>query len=166
MKLTAVVDGTAVVLELHEATSNGSARAEIDGAFYDVEVQQVEPGIYWLRWKGRSVEISVSPERGNYVASIGKSRLPIEIIDSRAALRRALHHGHDGLVEIRAPMPGKVIRVLVAEGQEVQANQGIVVVEAMKMQNEIKSPKGGVVKKMAVAEGITVSSGDLLATVE
>ena len=63
-------------------------------------------------------------------------------------------------------MPGKVIKLLVAEGAEVQANQGIVVLEAMKMQNEIKSPKKGVVRKLGVTEGAAVNSGDLLATVE
>jgi len=67
---------------------------------------------------------------------------------------------------VRAPMPGKVIKVLVAEGTEVLVNQGIVVLEAMKMQNEIKSPKNGIVRKLAVTDGAPVNSGDLLATVE
>ena len=63
-------------------------------------------------------------------------------------------------------MPGKVIKVLVAEGTEVLVNQGIVVLEAMKMQNEIKSPKNGIVRKLGVTDGAPVNSGDLLATVE
>jgi len=63
-------------------------------------------------------------------------------------------------------MPGKVIRVLVNEGDSVQANEGILVMEAMKMQNEIKSPKNGIVKKVGVTAGICVNSGDLLAEVE
>ena len=63
-------------------------------------------------------------------------------------------------------MPGKVVKLLVAEGAEVQANQGIVVLEAMKMQNEIKSPKQGVVRKLDVTQGAAVNAGDLLATVE
>ena len=63
-------------------------------------------------------------------------------------------------------MPGKVIKVLVAEGAEVQPNQGIVVLEAMKMQNEIKSPKKGVVQKIVAAEGANVNAGDVLAVVE
>jgi biotin carboxyl carrier protein len=63
-------------------------------------------------------------------------------------------------------MPGKVIRILAAESSEVEAGQGIVVVEAMKMQNEIKSPKKGVVRKMVAAEGAAVNAGDVLAVVE
>jgi biotin carboxyl carrier protein len=90
----------------------------------------------------------------------------VEIIDTRAAFRRAAQHEQDGVVQIRAPMPGKVIKLLVAEGAEVEPNQGIVVLEAMKMQNEIKSPKKGVVRKLGVKEGAAVNSGDLLATVE
>jgi biotin carboxyl carrier protein len=90
----------------------------------------------------------------------------VEILDARNALRRAARHGPEGAMEIRAPMPGKIVRVLVAEGAEVEANQGLLVMEAMKMQNEIKSPKKGVVKKLAVKEGAAVSSGDTLAAVE
>ena len=63
-------------------------------------------------------------------------------------------------------MPGKVVRVLVKENSEVDAGQGVVVVEAMKMQNEIKSPKKGVVRKMIAAEGASVNAGDVLAVVE
>jgi len=65
-----------------------------------------------------------------------------------------------------APMPGKVVRILAAESAEVEAGQGIVVVEAMKMQNEIKSPKKGVVRKVVAAEGAAVNAGDVLAVVE
>ena len=63
-------------------------------------------------------------------------------------------------------MPGKVVRVLVAQGTEVEAGQGLVVVEAMKMQNEVKSPKRGVVQKMVATEGATVNAGEVLAIVE
>ena len=63
-------------------------------------------------------------------------------------------------------MPGKIVRLLVTEKSEVEAGQGIVVVEAMKMQNEIKSPKKGVVQKILVAQGASVNAGDVLAIVE
>ena len=65
-----------------------------------------------------------------------------------------------------APMPGKVVRFLVTANSTVEAGQGVVVVEAMKMQNEIKSPKKGRVVKLAVAEGAAVNAGDVLAIVE
>ena len=63
-------------------------------------------------------------------------------------------------------MPGKVVRVLVAEGDAVQKGDGVIVVEAMKMQNEMKSPKDGVVSKIKIAEGDTVSAGDILVVIE
>jgi biotin carboxyl carrier protein len=63
-------------------------------------------------------------------------------------------------------MPGKIVRVIVHEGDEVEAGQGLIVVEAMKMQNEIKAPKKGKVTKITVAEAATVNAGDLLMIVE
>ncbi len=68
--------------------------------------------------------------------------------------------------EIRSPMPGKIVRVLMTEGESVVVGQGIVVMEAMKMQNEIKSSMAGRIRKIAVVEGETVRSGDLIAIVE
>ena len=71
-----------------------------------------------------------------------------------------------GRQEVVAPMPGKIVRVLVAAGQNVEVGQGLVVVEAMKMQNEIKSPKKGTIQKILVSEGAAVNAGDVLAIVE
>ncbi|PYR99984.1 MAG: hypothetical protein DMG16_16725 [Acidobacteria bacterium] len=165
MKYTAMIEGKRVEIELNRK-ENGVIEAEIGGRFYRVEGKAVEPGIYWFTWNNRSLEIGVTQTPDSYVASLGGHRIPVEIVDARSALRRAAQHDHDGLVQIRAPMPGKVIKVLVAEGAEVQANQGIVVLEAMKMQNEIKSPKKGTVRKLGVKDGAPVNSGDFLATVE
>jgi biotin carboxyl carrier protein len=72
----------------------------------------------------------------------------------------------EGVQEINSSMPGKIIKILVAEGDEVEQGQGLVVVEAMKMENEIKSPKAGVVKKVGVKEGEAVEAGALLVVVE
>ena len=165
MKFTAIVEGQPVEIEVNR-TENGVIEAEIGGRSYRLEAKAVEPGVYWFTWNNRSLEITVTQNRDSYVASLAGHRIAVEILDARNALHRAAQHGHDGAVQIRAPMPGKVIKVLVAEGTEVLVNQGIVVLEAMKMQNEIKSPKNGVVRKLAVTDGAPVNSGDLLATVE
>ena len=82
---------------------------------------------------------------------------------ARAAARRL---PGDGPVEVRAQMPGKIIQVLVAPGDIVEAGQGLVVVEAMKMQNEMKAPKGGRVARVHAREGATVTAGEPLAVVE
>ncbi len=165
MKYTAIIGGERIEIELTRPTP-GTLAAKIDGTLYDLAAKTVEPGVYWLNWQNRSLEFAVTPDGENYTVSFSGRRLSVEMADSRTALKRALQHGQDGVVEVRAPMPGKIVKVLVAEGAEVEANAGIIVMEAMKMQNEIKSPKKGTVRKLSVGEGTAVSSGDILATVE
>ena len=165
MKYTAIVDQQRLEIELEKSGAHG-LEARIGGRLYSVESKEVEPGVYWVNWNNRSLEITVTPGAEGYTVSIDRHRIAVEVLDARTALKKAAQHGHDGLVELRAPMPGKVVKLLVAEGAEVAANQGILVMEAMKMQNEIKSPKKGIVKKLTAAEGVAVNSGDVLATVE
>jgi biotin carboxyl carrier protein len=165
MKYTAIIDGERLEIELVRA-ERGVIQAEIGGEKYVLDVQAVEPGVYWFRWKDRSIEISVTPNTDTYVVSVNGQRIDVEIIDARGALRKAAQHGHAGTVELRAPMPGKVVKLLVSEGAAVDMNQGLLVIEAMKMQNEIKSPKKGTVQKLGVKETAAVNAGDLLAIVE
>src|ERR1700726_648848 len=90
-----------------------------------------------------------------------------EGVDPRAW--RARRHGAleaEGRQQILAPMPGKIIRVLVQTGEKVQAGQGLLVVEAMKMQNEIRSPKSGSVGRLLVKEGQPVNAGEVLAWID
>ena len=165
MKYTAIVDGERLDVALVR-TITGAIEAEIDGKKYVLDLQSVEPGVYWLQWRNRSIEISVSPNGDGYAVSVSGRRLSVEVVDSRAALSKAGRQGDAGTVELRAPMPGKVVKVLVREGDSVQSNQGLIVIEAMKMQNEVKSPRSGVVRKLGVKENAAVNSGDLLAIVE
>jgi biotin carboxyl carrier protein len=98
---------------------------------------------------------------------MGSERFAVEVRDPRSLRSRRAATGQEaGPAKILAPMPGKIIRVLAAEGGEVEAGQGLVVVEAMKMQNEIKATKKGRVTRIAVKEGSAVNAGDLLAIVE
>ncbi len=98
---------------------------------------------------------------------IGSERFAAEVRDPRSLRsRKAAAGAGEGPQKITAPMPGKVVRILVKQGDAVEAGQGVLVVEAMKMQNEIKSPKKGTVQKIAVAEGGSVASGDALAIIE
>ncbi len=165
MKYTAVVQGENLEIELNRK-AHGVIEARVDGRSYVFEGKAVEPGIYWLTWNNQSLEIGVTRSLDGYVVSLAGSQVPVEILDARTALRRAAHQAHSGVVHIRAPMPGKVVKLLAAEGAEVEANQGIVILEAMKMQNEIKAPKKGVVSKLGVTEGAAVNSGDLIATMD
>ena len=164
MRYAAIIDGELVEIELTKSGAN--LEAKIADEKYAIDAKLVEPGVYWFNWNNRSMEISVVPNGDGYVVSLEGRRVAVEIVDARRALRKAAQHGQDGAVELQAPMPGKIVKVLVSEGAKVRANQGIVVMEAMKMQNEIKSPKAGVVKKLGVKEGTPVNAGDLLAVVE
>ena len=164
MKYTAIVDGSNVEIEVTRSARH--IEAKIAGEKYVLDVQQVESGVYWLEWKSRSIEISVTTSRDGYVVAIDGQQIEVEIVDPRDALRKAAQQGHAGLVELRAPMPGKVVKVLVQEGGEVDLNQGLIVIEAMKMQNEVKSPKKGIVRKVGVKETAAVNAWDLLAVVE
>jgi biotin carboxyl carrier protein len=98
---------------------------------------------------------------------VGSARYSAELRDPRSLrARQRAGIGEEGARKLLAPMAGKVVRVLAPEKSEVEAGQGVIVVEAMKMQNEIKSPKKGVVQKILAAEGAPVSAGDVLAIVE
>lgn len=98
---------------------------------------------------------------------VGANHYAVTIVDPKR-LRGATGAGAhaDGSARIVAPMPGKIVRVLAAKGSEVEAGAGIVVVEAMKMQNEMKSPKAGIVVAINVEVGATVNGGDVLAVIE
>ncbi|MBI1896102.1 MAG: biotin/lipoyl-binding protein [Acidobacteria bacterium] len=127
----------------------------------EASVIEVEPGRYSVLLEGRSFEAAVNAG----TVEIAGHSYSVAVEDPRAARRPrdVVHEGHE---TVAAPMPGKVVKVLVAEGDEVKRGQGIVIVEAMKMQNEMKSPRPGRVLSLRAVEGATVSAGDVLAVVE
>ncbi|USN51955.1 MAG: acetyl-CoA carboxylase biotin carboxyl carrier protein subunit [Myxococcales bacterium] len=129
--------------------------ALIDNKSYDLEVddqdQSSDPldGRLTIRVRGRIVRLEMLEERRKKMKDAQSSQF-----------------SHAGLAQIQSPMPGKVLRYLVSEGDEVKEGQGIVVIEAMKMENELQSPKEGLVKSISSSEGATVSSGALLMVIE
>jgi biotin carboxyl carrier protein len=164
MKYEAEIDGRRASIEMDER--DGRIRATVDGRGYDLEVARPEEGVYLLSsgdhvyeahvWSGESKSISVKLRGRLFTANI---------ID-RKHRRSAAETAGEGQQFLTAPMPGKVVRVLLSAGDEVAAGQGVVVVEAMKMQNEVKSPKSGRVVEVRVAEGATVNANQVLAVVE
>lgn len=160
---------------------------QIDDKNYRLELAQVQ-GKWECRLDGQPVEIdAIIPRRD--VMSILVNGQAFEIKRERTAVdlhlwvgpvryaatlrdprslrsRRSSGEGSDGPRKLVAAMPGRVVRLLVDEGAEVEAGQGIVVVEAMKMQNEMKSPKKGIVRKLVAAVGANVNAGDVLAVVD
>jgi biotin carboxyl carrier protein len=98
---------------------------------------------------------------------LGSARYAVDVQDPRSLRTRRAAAGADiGPQKLNAPMPGKIVRVAVAQGEDVKAGQSVIVMEAMKMQNEMKSPKNGKVRKILTSEGSTVNAGDTLAIIE
>jgi biotin carboxyl carrier protein len=124
-----------------------------------------EPGVYSVLLDGRIYDARVEETADGLVVVIDGYRFEIEVRDPRRWSRKGAARGADGVQMVLAPMPGKVVRVLVAPGDEVAAGQGLLVVEAMKMQNEMKAARAGKILSVTVKEGATVTAGEVLATI-
>jgi biotin carboxyl carrier protein len=125
-------------------------------------VAQVEPGVYSVLLEGRSFEARAIRTEGGLRLELDGRRFTAEVRDPRDRGQKAEAALGVGRQNVAAPMPGKVIRVLVREGDAVEVGQGLVVVEAMKMQNEMKALRDGNVVEVRVRDGETVSAGDVL----
>jgi biotin carboxyl carrier protein len=161
MKLSIVVDGRPMELAL-ERGGGDTWRANGEEA----SVLEVERGIYSVLFGGRSFEARVERVENGIVVDIGPRRFQIEVHDPRRLTRRGSALDRGGRARVASPMPGKVVRVLVAEGEEVRAGQGLLIIEAMKMQNEMKAPKAGRVVSLMAREGAAVAAGEPLAAIE
>jgi biotin carboxyl carrier protein len=128
----------------------------------EVSVETPQPGVYSVLLDGRSYDARV--EDGAVI--VCGHRFEIEVRDPRRYSRQSAAGARSGVQRVAAPMPGKVVRVLVAVGDAVEAGQGIVVVEAMKMQNEMKAARSGIIASLSAKAGATVAAGDVLATIE
>jgi acetyl/propionyl-CoA carboxylase alpha subunit len=151
VKLKAIIGETEEEVKLE--LDGGRVSARIGARSYKLEVREIEPGNYLFFLNGRVRELRVDHR--------------IKIVDPKR-LRSGQNSGahHHGVAQIVAPMPGKVVRVQVEPGTEVKKGVGVVIVEAMKMQNEMKAPRGGVVVRVNVKPGDTVNAGDVLAELE
>ena len=159
------VDGKAHRLELARKEDQWECR--LDGRAVAIDPVLLRRDVLSLLIDDVSYEVRREQTVSGLRLSIGSARYSIELRDPRSLQsRRAESGAAEGKKKIVAPMPGKVVRVLVKQGAEVQAGQGVVVVEAMKMQNELKSPKQGIVQKVMAVEGANVNAGDVLLIVE
>jgi biotin carboxyl carrier protein len=139
----------------------------LDGRAIQVDAIIPRRDVLSLIIDGRSYEIKREQTATGLHLWVGGTRFVVELRDPRSLRSRQKTAGNEkGPVKIAAPMPGRVVRVLITENHEVAAGQGLIVVEAMKMQNEIKSPKKGIIKKILVSPGTAVNPGDILAVVE
>jgi len=138
----------------------------VDGREFEADAVEVGPGAYSILIQGASFEAQVESAAAGLVVTVGPRRIPVRVADPRQWQgRRGGSVEAEGRQQIVAPMPGKVVRLLVAQGETVDAGRGLLVVEAMKMQNEIRSPKSGTVEKLLVTEGQAVNAGEVVAVV-
>jgi biotin carboxyl carrier protein len=144
--------------------------AEIDDRRYELDVHESAAGRYLVIADGLVLNCRVEgrPESGKRVdVVVGTAQYSVTLTDPKRLRSAAGLVGHaDDVARIVAPMPGKVVRILVAIGDQVNAGAGIVVVEAMKMQNEMKTPKAGRVTAVSAELGATVNAGEVLAVIE
>jgi biotin carboxyl carrier protein len=142
-------------------------RITLDGQPVTVDAAEIAPKTLSLLLDGQCFEFSVTPlTDGKLKLQTGTQEFTAEVIDPRVWSGR--RHGHveaEGRQQIVAPMPGKIVRLLVKAGDHVEAGQGLLVVEAMKMQNEIRSPKSGTVERVLATEGQPVNAGEILCVV-
>ena len=161
MMFEATADGRTIRVEVRG--QDGRYTVVLDGR--PLEVDARETGRHFLRVLrgGRSYEAGIEKRPGGYTVVLTDDVVAVDIMDATRASPPARVSGPARIV---APMPGRLVRVLVSPGQEVQAGQGLVVVEAMKMENEIRTPRSGRVKAVPAREGQAVEAGALLVVVE
>jgi biotin carboxyl carrier protein len=164
MKLQIAIDGVPDGIEIFAPAPACRFRLGA-GAVRDAQVEEPETGVYSVLIDGRSYEARVEEHPNFLEVVIDGYRFEIEVRDPRRWSSGTSGRGHDGVQTVAAPMPGKVVRVLAASGDAVEQGQGLVVVEAMKMQNEMKAPRAGRVLSVAAREGATVTAGEVLLTI-
>lgn len=166
MTYDVVVDGNTHRLELTRGESTW--QCTIDGEPMEVDAALTARDVLSVLIGNKAYEIKRERSlQGELHMVIGSARYSVDVQDPRSLrTRRASAAGGAGPQKVTAAMPGKIVRIMVDEKDEVAAGQPILVMEAMKMQNEIKSPKAGRVQKMLTSEGSTVNAGDTLAIIE
>jgi biotin carboxyl carrier protein len=156
-----------------EKLDGGRYRVGYGGSTRVVDARRVAGGGRAATWSlvpeggGRAALVDVDGALPDVTVTAYGVSLPLKVADARRKLAGVVTRPQSGgPLSVKSPMPGKVVKVLVRAGGEVKAGQGIVVVEAMKMENELKAPRDGKVKEVQVKEGQAVEAGQTLATLE
>ena len=168
MKLRVEFDGETYSLDLRLSGSTTEYSLTGPSSYSgNASVEEVQPGVFSVLAGMRSLTVHVSPRGDDWEAwsADGRCRI-ISVDDARNRSHRADRKSAAGPLEVFAQMPGKVVKILVKAGQAVEKGDGLIVVEAMKMQNEMRALKSGTVTKVAVAEEARVAAGDVLLVIE
>ena len=139
----------------------------IDGEEFEVDTTLLKKELYSVLIGSKSHLVNLKSEGNNFTVDVNSESFEIEVLDEAAKrLAQKTKSQAEGKQVIKTPMPGKIVKILVKEGDEVEPGMGMIIVEAMKMENELKSSSKGVVKEIVVEEGATVNGGDTLIVVE
>jgi biotin carboxyl carrier protein len=169
VKLSAQV-GSAEREVIVEPAGEGRFRVVVDGVERLVDARRVAGGAWSLLLDDRAVVVDVDPGKdGDLLVDVRGTVVPVKLLDARRKLLAAAQaqrtRSQQGPTPVASPMPGKVVKVLVKTGDAVAAGQGVAVVEAMKMENEIRAPRAGTVHAVHVREGQAVEGQEALVTV-
>jgi biotin carboxyl carrier protein len=166
VKFDVQIAGKTRIIELQRDSDRW--KISLDGAPLDADAVEISPNVFSVLLNGESYEVRLAAANdGKLTLQTRHHEFIAEVVDSRAW--RGRRHGAmdaKGRQQIVAPMPGKVVRVLIKAGDKVEAGQGLLVVEAMKMQNEVRSPKTGTVERLLAKEGQPVNAGEILAWID
>jgi biotin carboxyl carrier protein len=167
-RYSVTVAGRARDVEVEEL-EGGQWRVSVDGRERRLDVRSPAAGtLGWLDGTG-VVQASIDGPPSRPTVGLRRQAIPVELVDGRMAALAGVVKGRAraaGPTTVRAPIPGRVVRLLVKVGDAVTAGKGIVVLEAMKMENELRAPRDGTVKELGCAEGAAVESGQALVTIE
>jgi len=159
----ATVEGR--VLRVEVTGQDGTYSVQLDGRTLTVD-WHAGADFSSLIVDGRSLEVGLLPREAGYTVLLADETFDVELAEGGLAEASARDPASGGPLRFNAPMPGKIVRVLIEAGQEVSAGQGLIVMEAMKMENELRSPRAGRVRELSVREGQAVETGTLLLVVE
>ena len=157
-------------LEIHppngETGTPGRLDYILDGQHAQADCVKISPGVYSILMGGQSYEVRLthgdspgSEAQNRRTVTIGTRHFTIDLHDPRRRRGAAGREDHSGPQEILAPMPGKIVKVLAGRNQEVAQGAGLLVIEAMKMQNELRAPRAGKIAEIYVSEGTGVETG-------
>jgi len=164
MLFDATIDGRTVRVEVRGR--DGRYAVTVDGRTLDVDQQETGAHFASLLIEGRSYEAGLEKRPDGYNVVLAEDVLYVELRGASRGTSAAPRKADAGPARVLAPMPGRLVRVLVEPGQQVCAGDGLVVVEAMKMENELRSPRAGRIAQVPVREGQAVETAALLVVVE
>jgi biotin carboxyl carrier protein len=159
VRFDATVDGRTLRVEVR--AGNGRYAVVVDGRLLEVDLVETGGAFASLLVEGHSHEVALEPQPGGLRVHLREAVVAVGLAEAASGAAAPVRRP-SGPARVLAPMPGRVVRLLVAPDAEVEAGQGLAVIEAMKMENELRAPRSGRVLEVAVREGQAVDAGALL----